>query len=67
MNINNWLNVTLTVSKPSENGVGMFGSGLYIINPPWTLPSILEKSLPYLQESLSQDNDSSTHLAFEIA
>jgi 23S rRNA (adenine2030-N6)-methyltransferase len=66
MNINNWLNVTLTVSKPSENGVGMFGSGLYIINPPWTLPSILEKSLPYLQESLSQDITSSTHLAFEI-
>lgn len=67
LNTSNWLNVTLTVSKPSENGLGMFGSGLYIINPPWTLPNSLEKSLPYLQALLGQDNTSSTHLAFEIA
>lgn len=66
LNTSNWLNVTLTVSKPSENGLGMFGSGLYIINPPWTLPNSLEKSLPYLQALLEQDNTSSTHLVFEI-
>lgn len=67
LNTNNWLNVTLTVARPSDNGLGMYGSGLYIINPPWTLPNLLEKSLPSLQELLGQDNMSSTHLAFEIS
>jgi 23S rRNA (adenine2030-N6)-methyltransferase len=66
MNLSNWLNVTLEVSKPSDDGLGMFGSGLYIINPPWTLPKILEESLPYLQELLGQDSKASAHLAFKI-
>ncbi|MCA0188453.1 MAG: 23S rRNA (adenine(2030)-N(6))-methyltransferase RlmJ, partial [Proteobacteria bacterium] len=39
--ITSWLNVSLDVSKPSEDGYGMHGSGLFIINPPWTLPETL--------------------------
>jgi 23S rRNA (adenine2030-N6)-methyltransferase len=67
LNVVNWLNVTLEVMKPSADGLGMYGSGLYIINPPWTLPKILEESLPSLKTLLNQDGMASTHLAFEIA
>ncbi len=67
LNVSNWLNVSLKVSKPAESGLGMFGSGLYIINPPWTLPKSLEKSLPYLAQLLGQDETASTHLTFSIA
>jgi 23S rRNA (adenine2030-N6)-methyltransferase len=55
LNVENWLNVTLTVQAPSSEGFGMFGSGLYFINPPWTLPEILEKTMPYLTNALAQD------------
>ncbi|MCL2344427.1 MAG: 23S rRNA (adenine(2030)-N(6))-methyltransferase RlmJ, partial [Desulfobulbus sp.] len=33
----NWLHATLQVSAPSRDGFGMHGSGLFVINPPWTL------------------------------
>lgn len=64
---NNWLNVTLKVTKPSEDGFGMFGSGIYIINPPWNLPKILDESLPFLTKLLGQDESASHQLTFEIA
>jgi 23S rRNA (adenine2030-N6)-methyltransferase len=67
LNVSSWLNVSMKVSTPSESGLGMFGSGLYIINPPWTLPKSLEKSLPYLAQLLAQDETVSTHLEFSIA
>ncbi|MCB5206833.1 23S rRNA (adenine(2030)-N(6))-methyltransferase RlmJ [Methylovorus mays] len=51
-----WLHVTLTVQHPSEEGFGMHGSGLFIVNPPWTLPATLQETLPWLTESLGQDN-----------
>lgn len=62
----NWLNVTLNVSSASKDGFGMFGSGLFIINPPWTLPNTLKESLPYLTELLAQDESASYQLAYEI-
>jgi len=34
-------------------GDGMYGSGMFIINPPWLLQQQLESCLPYLQEVLS--------------
>jgi 23S rRNA (adenine2030-N6)-methyltransferase len=67
LHIDNWLNVSITVSQPTQNGLGMFGSGLYIINPPWTLPHLLEESLPYLARLLGQDETVSTQLTFSIA
>jgi 23S rRNA (adenine2030-N6)-methyltransferase len=33
---------------PRENGRGMYGSGLVIYNPPWTLRAALEESLAFL-------------------
>ncbi len=38
LNLKNWLNVSLNVESPSLEGFGMFGSGLFIVNPPWKLP-----------------------------
>lgn len=34
-------------------GDGMYGSGVFIINPPWVLQQQLESCLPYLQEILA--------------
>jgi 23S rRNA (adenine2030-N6)-methyltransferase len=67
LNVSNWLNVSMQVSKPANSGLGMFGSGLYIINPPWTLPKSMEKTLPYLSQLLAQDETVTTQLDFSIA
>ena len=34
-------------------GEGMYGSGMFIINPPWVLQQQLESCLPYLQTVLA--------------
>ena len=51
-----WLNVTLSVQSPSDEGFGMFGSGLFVVNPPWTLPKILDETMPYITKMLAQDD-----------
>jgi 23S rRNA (adenine2030-N6)-methyltransferase len=63
----NWLNVEMNVCRPSNDGMGMFGSGLYIINPPWTLPETLEQSLPHLKQVLAHDDSAHYKLDFNIA
>ena len=50
-----WLHVTLEVSAPTKDGFGMNGSGMFIINPPWTLEKKLHETLPKLTEILAQD------------
>jgi 23S rRNA (adenine2030-N6)-methyltransferase len=50
-----WLNVSLAVQTPSADGFGMHGSGMFIINPPWTLHATLKKVMPYLTNVLGQD------------
>ena len=50
----NWLNVTLEVRAPFKDGFGMNGSGLFIINPPWSLEKTLRETLPKLTEILAQ-------------
>ena len=54
--LKSWLHVSLTVQRPALDGFGMFGSGLFIINPPWTLPSTLAESMPYLVGKLGMDD-----------
>ena len=61
-----WLNVSLSVNAAPKEGFGMFGSGLFIINPPWILPNALKESLPYLTELLGQDNNAGYQLEYEI-
>lgn len=52
---NGWLNVTLSVSTPSPDGFGLHSSGMFIINPPWTLEPLLRELMPYLVKVLGQD------------
>ena len=53
--VQNWLNVSLTVHRPAADGFGMHGSGMFIINPPWTLPALLRTVMPYLVDVTGQD------------
>ena len=48
------LNIAMTVQEPDEKGFGMLGSGLFIINPPWTLKDTMQDIMPYLVEKLAQ-------------
>jgi 23S rRNA (adenine2030-N6)-methyltransferase len=52
----NWLNVTLSVSQPTPDGFGLHSSGMYIINPPWTLEAMLKEVMPYLVKTLGSDS-----------
>jgi len=61
-----WLQITLTVQTPSPEGFGMHGSGLFIVNPPWTLPKTLQDMMPYLVSMLGQDADAGFSLEHKI-
>ncbi|EXI74755.1 MAG: Ribosomal RNA large subunit methyltransferase J [Candidatus Accumulibacter sp. SK-11] len=50
-----WLHVSLRVRTPAADGFGMHGSGLFVINPPWTLQATLQESLPWLRQALGAD------------
>jgi 23S rRNA (adenine2030-N6)-methyltransferase len=50
-----WLHVSLQVSAPALDGFGMFGSGLFILNPPYTLHDTLKNVMPVLVKTLGQD------------
>lgn len=50
-----WLHVTLSVATPASDGFGMHGSGMFLINPPWTLHDTLQQVMPYLVEALGRD------------
>jgi 23S rRNA (adenine2030-N6)-methyltransferase len=50
-----WLHVGLSVRAPSPEGYGMYGSGLFLVNPPWPLAAALRALLPWLVEVLGQD------------
>ncbi len=50
-----WLHVALSIQAPGIGGFGMHGSGLFILNPPWTLYATLHALMPYLVAQLAQD------------
>lgn len=52
-----WLHVALTVSSPSPDGFGMHGSGMFIVNPPWTLKATLQAIMPVLADLLASDGE----------
>ena len=49
-----WLHARLTVQQPDSQGFGLAGSGIFILNPPFSLHDELLSVLPYLTEVLGQ-------------
>ena len=62
-----WLHVTLTVRAPVAGGLGLHGSGMFVLNPPWTLPKALRDAMPYLVKVLGQDAAAGFGLESELA
>jgi 23S rRNA (adenine2030-N6)-methyltransferase len=51
-----WLNVVLTIKKPMPDGIGgLHSSGMFILNPPYTLEPMLKEVMPWLVKALGQD------------
>ncbi|MFI4939922.1 MAG: 23S rRNA (adenine(2030)-N(6))-methyltransferase RlmJ [Burkholderiales bacterium] len=53
---NGWLNVTLSIGSPSPDGFGLRSSGMFVLNPPWTLEPMLRDLMPYLVATLGIDS-----------
>ncbi|MBG7618352.1 23S rRNA (adenine(2030)-N(6))-methyltransferase RlmJ [Herbaspirillum sp. AP02] len=51
-----WLNVTLAIHGPAPDGFGLHNSGMFILNPPWTLEATLKEVMPYLIEVLGVED-----------
>jgi len=49
-----WLLATLTVGTTDEKGYGMFGSQMFVANPPHTLREALQPAMPWLAEVLGE-------------
>jgi 23S rRNA (adenine2030-N6)-methyltransferase len=61
-----WLRAELAVARPPRDGFGMYGCGLFIINPPWNLPERLKAVLPWLAQCLGQEGAGSFALESQI-
>ena len=61
-----WLHVALSVRAPSKDGIGMHGSGMFVVNPPWTLHEMLRKTMPYLVSTLGQDASAKYTLEHQV-
>ena len=62
----NWLQVEMTIQAPSKDGFGMHGSGLFIVNPPYVLPNILDETLPVLTRLLELDDSAHSSIVSKI-
>ena len=66
LDLPSWLHVTLSTQPPATDGLGMTGSGLFIVNPPWTLPQTLEETLPWLSDTLGEPGNAGFTLDWQI-
>ncbi len=57
-----WLDVALQVKSPSPEGRGLHGSGLFVVNPPWTFSGTMRGIMPWLTRALAQDETASFRL-----
>jgi 23S rRNA (adenine2030-N6)-methyltransferase len=62
-----WLDVTLTVRRQPPGTFGMPGSGMFIVNPPWTLEETLHQTLPWLLGALGEDEGAGFSVAAQAA
>ena len=62
-----YLQVEMTVQAPSIEGYGMHGSGMLIVNPPYTLPKLLDETLPILTQLLALDETADFSVKYKIS
>lgn len=62
-----FLQVEMMVQAPSLDGYGMHGSGIFIVNPPYTLPKILAETMPILTQLLALDETADFLIKHKIA
>ena len=51
-----WVDVALQVKAPSPEGLGLHGSGLFVVNPPWKFSEQMRAVMPWLTQALAQDS-----------
>lgn len=61
-----YLQVELRVRRRPAESVGLFGSGVILLNPPWILPARCQEALPWLVAHLQQDEQASYTLNYRI-
>ena len=61
--VKKWLQVELLVRAP---GKGLYGSGLWIANPPWDLPTAIRSMERTLPDALGQDSQATLKLNYAI-
>jgi 23S rRNA (adenine2030-N6)-methyltransferase len=59
-----WLDAALSVKAPSADSFGLYGSGMFVVNPPWRLEARLGEAMPVLVEALGQDAAATFKLEF---
>lgn len=57
------LHAGLTVRGPLKDGLGLQGSGVLVINPPYGLQEAMQEALPFLAEVLGQDSRATSQIA----
>jgi len=57
-----WLDIALQVRAPSPEGLGLHGSGMFIVNPPWKCAERMRDIMPWLTRALAQDAAASFRL-----
>lgn len=66
LGMKNWLHVTLGVRSPAPGSFGMHGSGMFVINPPWTLAQTLKTEMPWLTAALAEDPGATHTLEYQL-
>jgi 23S rRNA (adenine2030-N6)-methyltransferase len=59
-----WLHASLRVGPPPRDGLGLYGSGVFVFNPPWKLEAALAQALPVLARLLGKDGRGAYALKF---
>ena len=50
------------MKAPSPEGLGLHGSGMFIVNPPWKFSERMRGIMPWLTRALAQDATASFRL-----
>lgn len=61
-----WLDVRMAIQGRNRAAVGLYGSGMFIVNPPYTLPALIEDTLPRLVAILARDKSADFELQYQI-